>query len=96
MKKKHLRRKIPTPEDNIRFGNVLLTANQHNKLVENFGEDLTNFAIMLLNDKIKYNSHDKRLVNSTNHYQYFRRDGKLISFALEVMNTSDYYGPLSY
>lgn len=96
MKKKHLRRKIPLPEDNIKFGNVLLTENQHKKLVENLGEDLTNFAIMLLNDKIKYNSQDKRLVNATNHYQYFRRDGKLVSFALEVMNTSDIYGPLAY
>lgn len=96
MKKKHLRRKIPIPEDNIKFGKVLLTENQYKKLVENFGEDLTNFAIMLLNDKIRYNPQDKRLTDAINHYQYFRRDGKLLNFALEVMNTSERYGPLSY
>ena len=96
MKKKHARRKPICREDNIEFGLVLLTQNQYEKLVANFGEDLTKFAISLLNDKIKYNPQDKRLVNAVNHYQYFRKDGKLICFALEVMNISDIYGPLRY
>ncbi len=96
MRKKYARRKEISHKDIEKFGRVLLTKEQYNKLVENFGEDLVTFAIKLLDDKIKANNTDKKLCNAKNHYQYFRSDSKIISFALEVMNSSEKYGCIFY
>ena len=79
-----------------KYGQVLLTDNQYNTLIENYGEDLTKFMIHLLNDKITANRFNKRLVSATNHYQYFRRDGKILNFALEIMNNAEASGAIYY
>ena len=94
MRKKYARRKEIQQEDVEKYGEVLLTGEQFNRLVENFGEDLTKFAIQLLNDKLR--GGDKALRKAKNHYQYFRADGKIINFALEVMNSSEKYGYIFY
>ena len=96
MRKKFFRRKKITKEDTVKIDNVLLTKYQLETLYENYGEDLTNFAIKLLNEKIKSNGNDKNLVFAANHYQYFRKDGKIINFALEIMNNIGGYGRIYY
>ncbi len=96
MKKRFARRKTISKKDIVKHDKVLLTNEQFNKLIDNFGEDLTMFAIKLLNDKIKSNLTDRKLRKAKNHYQYFRSDGKIINFALEVMNSSKKYGYILY
>ena len=53
------------------LGNVLLTSKQVSNLKQVYGEILFDFAIMLLNDKIKCNRQNKKLHNASNHYSYF-------------------------
>lgn len=96
MRKKFSRRKKISEPDKLQIGQVLLTKYQLNKLYENYGEDLTNFAIRLLNEKINSNRNDKSLILATNHYQYFRKDGKIINFALEIMNNLGECGRVLY
>ena len=96
MKKKYYRRKNILKEDIKNFGRVLLTQKQYEKLVESYGEDLSKFAIQLLNEKILANKNDTNLYNAKNHYQYFRKDGKIINFAMEMLNNTIKYGPIWY
>ncbi len=96
MKKRYFRRKDLNNKNILKFGKVLLTKTQADKLVTVYGEDLTKFAIQLLNEKITSNPQDKKLCNAKNHYQYFRKDSKIINFALEMLNNTKSYGPLWY
>ncbi len=96
MKKKYYRRKDILKQDIKKFGKVLLTQKQYEKLIAIYGEDLTNFAIRLLDEKISTNKNDKKLCYAKNHYQYFRRDSKIINFALEMLNSTKNYGPIQY
>ena len=95
MKKKYARRKSICVEDCVQLGQVFLTKVQISKLQELYGEDLFAFAVMLLNDKIRQNPHNSKLSNSKNHYQFFRSDGKIINFALEMLNNSSVYSSFS-
>ncbi len=96
MRKKYARRKKVSLKDIKSYGNVRLTDEQLNKLINNYGEDLTMFAIRLLDDKIKSEPLNSRMKKAKTHYQYFRNDGKIILFALEVMNSSEKYGHIFY
>lgn len=96
MRKKHIRKQKIKPQDIKNYGLVLLTQEQFDRLIENFGEDLTMFAVKLLNDKIKVDRSDGKLRKAKNHYQYFRSDSKIILFALEVMNSSQKYGHIYF
>ena len=96
MKKKHFRRKDLNNKNILNFGKVLLTKPQADKLVATYGEDLAKFAIQLLNEKIISNPQDKKLYNAKNHYQYFRKDSKIINYALEMLNNTKSYGPIWY
>ena len=96
MRKKHFRRKDILNKDTVKYGKVFLTTAQVEKLKANYGEDLIKYAIQLLNEKIISNPHDKKLCNAKNHYQYFRSDGKIINFALEMFNNVKSYGHIWY
>lgn len=96
MRKKFYRRKDILKQEIKKFGNVLLTEKQYKKLIETYGEDLTTFAIQLLNEKILTNKYDRNLYYAKNHYQYFRKDSKIINFALEMLNNATNYGPIKY
>lgn len=96
MRKKISKRKLIIEQEPRKYGQVLLTEKQYNTLIKNYGEDLTVFAIQLLNEKISANRFNKQLVNSTNHYQHFRKDGKIINYALEIMNNVGASGTVFY
>ena len=96
MKKEKRKRHFLRSNEVNKFGKVLLTEFQFQKLIENYGEDLVLFAIKLLNDKIICNRTNKNLVNAKCHYQYFRKDGKIINFALENMNCVGSCGKILY
>ncbi len=96
MKSELTRRKERFPYEIKKFGEVRLTEAQFLKLVERYGEDLTSFAIKLLDDKIKYKKNSSKYKNVITHYQHFRSDGELINFALEMMNSSEKYGCILY
>ena len=96
MKKELTRRKEISPNEIKRFGEVRLTETQFLRLVDRYGEDLTLFAIKLLDDKIKYKKNSSKYKKAITHYQHFRSDGELINFALEMMNSSEKYGCILY
>ena len=96
MTKKSARRKSITAKDSKEYGQVLLTDKQYNTLINTYGEDLTLLAIRLLNDKINSNRFNKKLIKAKNHYQYFRRDGRILNFALDILNTAGACGTVHY
>ncbi len=96
MKNEFTRRNKISLNEVKNFGNVRLTEAQFLRLIDTYGEDLALFAIKLLDEKIKFNKNVSKYKKAVTHYQHFRSDGKLINFALEVMNSSEKYGCILY